>query len=138
MQLGFSSQGVLSGVERVPAFGGCVASRSWLQRDAVGWPGTSRAGFLLPMETTSQSAHPSPASPNPPLAVTPSSLPALLSARISLEQIFTGGCSWRLDQRGGEPGDTRWPRGASSIGLLWLVVVGLFGFKTHQKTKSSF
>lgn len=77
-------------------------------RDAVGWSGTSRAGFLLPMETTSHSAHPSPDSPNPTLAVTPRSLPALLSARISLEQIFTGVCFGRLGRRGREPRDMRW------------------------------
>lgn len=53
---------------------------------------TSGAGFLLPMETASHSAHPCPDSPNPPSAVTLRSLPSLLSVRISLWQIFTSGC----------------------------------------------
>lgn len=87
-------------------------------RDSVGWSGTSRAGFLLPMETTSHSAHPSPDSPNPTLAVTPRSLPALLSARISLEQIFTGVCFGRLGRRGREPRDARWLRRDAAAILL--------------------
>lgn len=92
---------------------------------------TSGAGFLLPMETASCSAHPCPDSPNPPSAVTLKSLPALLSARISPQQIFRRGCfagAGAVSQGGwwgptpqrrrwqGQTGGMVWPQSLCGVG----------------------